>query len=433
MKNDIIRDLRSSMTIPSNRNGSMDSEDDGDLTASTSFVPVDLDRAQANLLLDRAINLSWVVNFLLLLAKIYVGVVSNSKSMWASLADSFVDLLSQVVLSLAAKYSRKHNPEYPVGRSRLEALSVLACAFIMIIASIQVVQYSISDLVSGFNGNIPVLDLETIMIVIIILGIVAKLVLHIYCRFANNASNSDALAALAEDHLNDVMSNSVALATASIAVRSTGGWWVDPVGAIVISIAIIYRWIFVMSEQVRKVVGYTAPPDFIVMVNGIAATHDPRLLVDCTRAYYFGARYNVEMEVVLPGSMTVIESHDIALALQHKIESLEEVERAFVHVDYLTRDGLEHKIERELVKLAEEKSKSTKEGNPDSPANGDGDDVEMTGGQGSSLGRLVFGLRARSKATTTEQNSTQSSGQAGLPPFLKPVSSASSMTNTIST
>ena len=42
---------------------------------------------------------------------------------------------------------------------------------------------------------------------------------------------------------------------------------------------------------------------------------------------------NVEMEIVLPGNMTVRESHDIALALQHKIESLEEVERAFVHVN----------------------------------------------------------------------------------------------------
>ena len=41
---------------------------------------------------------------------------------------------------------------------------------------------------------------------------------------------------------------------------------------------------------------------------------------------------NVEMEIVLPGSMTVAESHDIALALQHKIEDFEEVERAFVHV-----------------------------------------------------------------------------------------------------
>uniref|UniRef100_A0A7S3H1E4 Cation efflux protein cytoplasmic domain-containing protein n=2 Tax=Spumella elongata TaxID=89044 RepID=A0A7S3H1E4_9STRA len=55
------------------------------------------------------------------------------------------------------------------------------------------------------------------------------------------------------------------------------------------------------------------------------------------------------MEIVLPGDMTVRESHDIALELQHKIEGLEEVERAFVHVDHEKRDGLEHKIERELV------------------------------------------------------------------------------------
>jgi divalent metal cation (Fe/Co/Zn/Cd) transporter len=41
---------------------------------------------------------------------------------------------------------------------------------------------------------------------------------------------------------------------------------------------------------------------------------------------------NVETEIVLPADMTVRESHDIALALQHKIESLPEVERAFVHV-----------------------------------------------------------------------------------------------------
>ena len=31
------------------------------------------------------------------------------------------------------------------------------------------------------------------------------------------------------------------------------------------------------------------------------------------------------------------------------MEQLEEVERAFVHVDYTKRDGLEHKVERELA------------------------------------------------------------------------------------
>ena len=79
------------------------------------------------------------------------------------------------------------------------------------------------------------------------------------------------------------------------------------------------------------------------------------------------------MEIVLPGDMTVAESHDIALALQHKArgsgcgwgcmpqqadaaacalqqsEELEEVERAFVHVDYQQRDAPEHKVERELL------------------------------------------------------------------------------------
>ena len=55
------------------------------------------------------------------------------------------------------------------------------------------------------------------------------------------------------------------------------------------------------------------------------------------------------MEIVLPGRMTVMESHDLALALQHKIEGLPDVERAFVHVDHQRRDGLEHKVERELV------------------------------------------------------------------------------------
>ena len=55
---------------------------------------------------------------------------------------------------------------------------------------------------------------------------------------------------------------------------------------------------------------------------------------------------NVEMEIVLPGSMTVIDSHDIALALQHKIEAMVDVERAFVHVDHQERDGLEHKVDK---------------------------------------------------------------------------------------
>ena len=38
-----------------------------------------------------------------------------------------------------------------------------------------------------------------------------------------------------------------------------------------------------------------------------------------------------------------------ACAAPQQIEELEEVERAFVHVDYQQRDAPEHKVERELL------------------------------------------------------------------------------------
>lgn len=43
----------------------------------------------------------------------------------------------------------------------------------------------------------------------------------------------------------------------------------------------------------------------------------------------------MQMEVVLPAQMSVQESHDIALKLQHKLEAFDEVERAFVHGEHL--------------------------------------------------------------------------------------------------
>lgn len=269
--------------------------------------------------------------------------------MYAALADSIVDLLSQVVLSLASKYMSKYHYDYPVGRSKLEALSVLACSGIMFITSVEVLQFSAQDLVVGFSGNPPTIKLDNISIGIVAFGIISKAVLYAYCHIATTNNPSDQLDALAEDHLNDVFANIGALVSAAIAARVHSVWWLDPVSAIVISVIIMYRWSSMIAEQVKKIIGYTAPPEFITLVNDIAKQHDDRILLDCTRAYHFGSRFNVEMEIVLPADMSVRESHDIALALQHKIEELDDVERAFVHVDHETRDGLEHKIERALV------------------------------------------------------------------------------------
>lgn len=84
-----------------------------------------------------AVNASWAVNWFLLITKAMTYFMSSSKAVLAALVDSAVDLVSQGVLALAENYISKFSPDYPVGRSRLEALSVIACAFIMSTASLE--------------------------------------------------------------------------------------------------------------------------------------------------------------------------------------------------------------------------------------------------------------------------------------------------------
>jgi len=56
--------------------------------------------------------------------------------------------------------------------------------------------------------------------------------------------------ALAEDHRNDIISNLGAIAFGAIASISQKVWWFDPVGAILISLYIIWSWMCILKGQV---------------------------------------------------------------------------------------------------------------------------------------------------------------------------------------
>jgi divalent metal cation (Fe/Co/Zn/Cd) transporter len=171
-----------------------------------------------------ATTASWAVNWFLFFVKLIVAILSSSKAVLAALVDSAVDLVSQGILSLAELYMSRHHPDYPVGRSRLEAISVLGCAFVMCMASVEVIQFSVVDLYNGIMGHKPVLDVGLEMYIVLGIGILLKLFLYFYCQWAKQILRSDMLDALAEDHFNDVISNSVAIVTAAIAFHIRKAW-----------------------------------------------------------------------------------------------------------------------------------------------------------------------------------------------------------------
>jgi len=63
-------------------------------------------------------------------------------------------------------------------------------------------------------------------------------------------------------------------------------------------------------------------------------THSPHILgLDTVRAWHSGPRLIVEVDIVLDERMPLRETHDIAEALQTKLESLPDVERCCKSVD----------------------------------------------------------------------------------------------------
>ncbi|KAI2494971.1 cation transmembrane transporter [Fragilaria crotonensis] len=154
------------------------------------------------------------------------------------------------------------------------------------------------------------------------------------------------MSALAQDHWNDALSNGVAAIALLVALRYPFLWWVDPVGAILISLYIIHSWFSTGMEQVEQLTGKAAPSEFLEELQEMANTFDERMIVDVCRAYHFGPKFLVEIEVVLPKDTLLFESHDLGMELQYEIESREEVERCFVHIDYETRPYDEHVVSK---------------------------------------------------------------------------------------
>lgn len=66
-------------------------------------------------------------------------------------------------------------------------------------------------------------------------------------------------------------------------------------------------------------------------------THSPLITqIDTVRAYHSGPRIICEVDIVCDANETLRATHDVAEELQTKLESLPDVERAYVHVDYET-------------------------------------------------------------------------------------------------
>lgn len=85
----------------------------------------------------------------------------------------------------------------------------------------------------------------------------------------------------------------------------------------------------------QSLLGQSADGPFLSKLTYLAMVHDPRILkVDTVIAYKLGQKYHCEVHVVLPAEMSLREAHDIGESLEINIEKIDDVELAWVHLDF---------------------------------------------------------------------------------------------------
>eukprot|EP00128_Syssomonas_multiformis_P005902 Colp12_sorted_trinity150504_noHs@15144 len=284
-----------------------------------------------------ALNLSFGVNVCLFLMQVMGAVLTSSLSMASTAVDAFTDLFSGATLLLIMHARKKVNTyKYPTGKARLEAVGLVVFSSFMSALSFQIFIESSRTLATG--GSSP--DFTWLPLTIIGVAIGSKFLLFLFCV---RIPDSPSAAMLAQDHRNDIGLNLTGVCFGLLGQHVL--WWLDPFGAILIGILILRSWASSAWENIQLLAGKVAPSEDIKRLIFVSMHHDPRILqVDTCRAFHVGTNLFVEVDIVLDPLMSVREAHDVAESLQEKLESLGNVDRAFVHIDYETTHRPEHKI-----------------------------------------------------------------------------------------
>ncbi|KAL4959592.1 cation diffusion facilitator family transporter [Aspergillus stella-maris] len=291
-----------------------------------------------------AIYGSFAANVALSVLQLYGAIASSSLSLFTTMADSVFDPLSNLTLLLCNKTVNRVDPrKFPAGKARIETAGNIGFCFLMTAVSFILIAFSIRDLVGGSDSETGEFHLPSVIAVVV--AFATKFALFVYCFALRNQVSQ--IRILWEDHRNDLFINGFGILT------SVGGsklrWWIDPMGAIILSVLISCLWMHTAYHEFQLLIGVTADTKMQQLITYISMTHSPLITaIDTVRAYTSGPRLVVEVDIVMDPSDTLRATHDVAEELQTKLESLPDVERAYVHVDYETTHKPEHFLKKEL-------------------------------------------------------------------------------------
>ena len=196
-------------------------------------------------------------NLFLAAFKAAVGLLSHSIAIVLDAVNNLSDALSSVITIVGTKLAGKRpDKKHPLGYGRIEYLSAMVVAAIVLYAGITAGVESVRKL---FEPETP--DYSIVTLIVVGAAVVVKLVLGRYVKSVGERVHSSALIASGSDASFDAVLSVATLACAILYLAV--GVQLEAVVGVVISIVIIKAGVEMLAETLDDILGKRMEPEFL--------------------------------------------------------------------------------------------------------------------------------------------------------------------------
>ncbi len=270
-----------------------------------------------------------VVDALLALGKLTGGTVAQSQSLIADGIHSVSDLVTDLLVILAARHSSQEaDSEHPYGHGRIQAIATALLA-----VSLAAIALGIAwDALSRLRGNGQLMTPGWLAVVVAAVSVVAKEAVYQYTIRVGQKLDSGLLRANAWHSRTDALSSLIVIA--GVLGVMLGFPWADAIGAVGVAVIIFYAAFKIGREAFDELIDTGLDPktltlmrETILSVSGVIDVHEIR-----TRR--MGSQLLADMHIHVNPLISVSEGHHIGDRVMQVLgERFKTLADIVVHID----------------------------------------------------------------------------------------------------
>lgn len=268
-----------------------------------------------------------LVNIALFVIKFIVGLLVSSIAIMADAFNNLSDAASSLITILGFKLSNKPaDKEHPFGHGRIEYLSALIVAFMVMLVGLQFIKSSFDRII-----NPTPVTFELIPFILLFVSIFFKIWLSRFNKFMGEKINSAALKASSTDALGDVFTTSC-VAISFLASKFTT-LPIDGYIGMLVALFIVYSGFNLVKDTINPLLGEAPDPELVESIKRMVASYDNiHGTHDLIIHNYGPGKCMASIHAEIPSDVNIITIHEIIDKAEREISEALKI-YLVIHID----------------------------------------------------------------------------------------------------